>query len=117
MSFLSKTRWSPSHRRTIRRRQVVGCLLMAATLLSWVLASAPPLHAQAASAGTWTPTGSMHEGRELHTATLLQDGRVLVVGGLSVGADRNGTRLASAELYNPAAGTWTPTGSMHQART
>jgi hypothetical protein len=42
------------------------------------------------------------------TATLLLDGRVLVAGGGS-----NGT---SAELYDPATGTWSPTGSMSVGR-
>ncbi len=52
--------------------------------------------------GTWTVTGSMSRERSLHTATLLPDGRVLVVGGDS-------TRNASlAELYDPRTGTWTP---------
>ena len=37
----------------------------------------------------------------LHTATLLPNGKVLVAGG------RNGGYLASAELYDPATGTWT----------
>lgn len=65
------------------------------------------------SAGTWSPTGSLTTGREYHTATLLPNGIVLVAGG------SGGTHgspylepLASAELYNPAAGTWTATGSL-----
>lgn len=44
--------------------------------------------------------------RDYHTATLLPDGRVLVsggYGGISAGY------LASAELYDPANGTWTAT--------
>jgi len=41
--------------------------------------------------------------RELHTATLLQDGRVLVIGGGIIFAD------TAAELYDPATATWTPT--------
>jgi hypothetical protein len=44
------------------------------------------------------------------TATLLPSGQVLVAGG------HNGTSLASAELYNPATGLFTPTGSLHTAR-
>ncbi len=47
-------------------------------------------------------TGSMAEAREGHTATLLPDGRVLVVGGLGVAP-----MVTTAELYDPAAGTWT----------
>ena len=49
----------------------------------------------------------------MHTATLLPNGMVLVAG------VRNGSIavLASAELYDPASGTWTPTGSLNTART
>jgi hypothetical protein len=47
------------------------------------------------------------------TATLLGDGRVLVVGGLS----GNGTGVqASAELYDPGSGRWTSTGSLRTPR-
>ncbi|MGH7949300.1 MAG: Kelch repeat-containing protein, partial [Candidatus Binataceae bacterium] len=59
-------------------------------------------------------TGSMHARREGETATVLNDGRVLIVGG----ADNIGYRseLASAELYDPGAGTFTLTGSMSTER-
>jgi Kelch motif len=65
--------------------------------------------------GTWTVTGSMTTPRIGHTATLLPDGQVLVAGGE---ATVNGafTVFASAELYNPATGTWTRTGRMNAAR-
>jgi hypothetical protein len=46
--------------------------------------------------------------RAFHTATLLTDGTVLVAGSL--------TSDASAELYDPEAGTWTSTGSMQGGR-
>jgi hypothetical protein len=63
------------------------------------------------STGTWTATGSMNQARADHTATLLLDGRVLVTGGHS---DYRGVpdRDRSAELYDPATGTWTATGAM-----
>ena len=45
------------------------------------------------------------------TATLLPNGKVLVAGGLS------GVRLLhDSELYDPASGTWTATGSLINAR-
>jgi len=59
----------------------------------------------------WVFTGSLNVARYGHTATLLQDGRVLVVGG--VGAY---SVLGSAELYDPVSGTWSLTGSMHLPR-
>ena len=47
-----------------------------------------------------------------HTATLLPNGKVLVAGGVVTAA----ILLASAELYDPATGTWTATGSLNTAR-
>ena len=67
------------------------------------------------STGTWTYTGSLHTARWSHTATLLQNGEVLVAGGEILGKDGR-ISFASAELYNPATGTWTTTGSLHTAR-
>ena len=69
--------------------------------------------------GTWIPTGSMGTPRSAHTATLLPDGRVLVVGGtndLGTIAKGYAASLTTAELYDPASGTWTPTGSMGTPR-
>ena len=52
----------------------------------------------------------MHAQRYAHTATLLSNGKVLVTGG------KGSTVVASAELYDPATGTWTTTSSMNYAR-
>jgi WD40 repeat protein len=69
------------------------------------------------ASGIWTPTGSLATARRGHTATLLPNGKVLVAGGFDffLSMDR-GVDFASAELYDPASGTWTATGSMGAAR-
>src|SRR5438067_2238880 len=56
-------------------------------------------------------TGSLGTPRSNHTATLLPNGQVLVAGG----EESNGF-LTSAELYDPASGTWSATGSLAAAR-
>ncbi|MFJ7956358.1 Kelch repeat-containing protein [Streptomyces sp. NPDC096319] len=65
---------------------------------------------------TWTPTGSLREPRQSHTATRLPDGRVLVAGGHRPRDAHSLRTLVSAELYDPRTGTWTPTGDMGDAR-
>jgi Galactose oxidase, central domain len=81
------------------------------------------IHVLAPASG-FTPTGSM-QAREDHTATLLKDGRVLVVGGMhwaAVNPCFYGTRcfqlhaIASAEIFDPATGAFTPTGEISVAR-
>jgi N-acetylneuraminic acid mutarotase len=64
--------------------------------------------------GTWTATGKSLQPREefTATATLLQNGKVLVAGGHGT----NGDLLAAAELYDPDTGTWTATGTMIEGR-
>ncbi|MCX4985884.1 kelch repeat-containing protein [Streptomyces sp. NBC_00572] len=68
------------------------------------------------AAETWTLTGALHEARHSHTATRLPDGRVLVAGGQRPRDARTPRTLASAELFDPDTGTWTPTGEMGDAR-
>jgi hypothetical protein len=59
--------------------------------------------------GTWTPTGNMFQARCGPTnATLLRDGRVLLICGYAVAPE---DIPASAQLYDPRSGTWTATAS------
>jgi hypothetical protein len=64
--------------------------------------------------GTFSLTGTMTAARCGHTATRLADGRVLIVGGEGVGIDR--TYLASAEIFDPVSGIFSPTGAMAVSR-
>jgi hypothetical protein len=67
-----------------------------------------------AIAGTFTPTGSTNAARFGHTATLLNNGTVLIAGGTGFSHIPPGREpLNSAELYNPATGIFTATGNMN----
>ena len=73
--------------------------------------------AAASSTGTWATTGSLSTARDSHTATLLKDGRVLVVGGFTrLPGQIVGSVLASAELYDPVSGKWSSAGSLAKGR-
>ncbi|PYS59471.1 MAG: hypothetical protein DMF74_21220, partial [Acidobacteria bacterium] len=66
--------------------------------------------------GTWSRTGSLNMSRVYHTATLLLNGKVLVEGGVDENILRPSAPVDSAELYDPATGTWSNTGSLNTAR-
>ena len=57
--------------------------------------------------GTFVNGGSMHGVRHLYTATLLNDGTILVAGGFN-----KETPLATAEIYHPASGQFTAVAGM-----
>ena len=58
-------------------------------------------------ATAWTNTlGTLFQARREHTATRLDDGKVLVVGGMGNPGSGGDIYLPSAELYDPDAGTW-----------
>ena len=61
---------------------------------------------------TFHKTAAMNSKRALHTATLLDSGEVLLVGGVATG----GVSLKSAELYNPVAETFVSTGDLFLQR-
>lgn len=63
----------------------------------------------------WMPAGTMLVGRTAHTSTLLEDGRVLVTGGID--QDQAPTVLRSTELYDPSTNTWSAGPDMAEPRT
>jgi Galactose oxidase, central domain/Kelch motif len=64
--------------------------------------------------GKFTPAGSMRIPRHKHAAVLLDNGRVLIVGG-SDNRDWPG-KMDSAEIYDPATGKFGDAGRMSEAR-
>ena len=70
--------------------------------------------------GTFSSTGAMTIRRLWHTATLLANGKVLVAGGSddlgALSTVDNSRDLATAELFDPATGTFAQTGTMSEVR-
>ena len=60
----------------------------------------------------WTPAGQFAVNRAGHSATVLRDGRVLVVGGAGPAST-----IAKAEIFDPEKNVWTPAGVLALART
>ena len=97
-------------------RRLHGILIaLAATGIAYESISyCPPstVLANVSPAGSVSPASPMLEPRSGHTATLLQDGKVLIAGGMR----RNQDFYTSAELYDPATRTFQATGAMTVAR-
>ncbi|WP_437593625.1 kelch repeat-containing protein [Sorangium sp. So ce1000] len=55
----------------------------------------------------WSSAASLSAARDEHTATILHNGKVLVVGGYDGSAS-----VSPAELYNPSNNTWSSAGSL-----
>jgi len=71
------------------------------------------------STNAWSMAAPMIESRTRHTATLLPDGRVLVVGGQRFDFHDGGLfpgRPTSAEIYDPKADRWSSTTPMGASR-
>lgn len=87
-----------------------GSISSAGIILTVV--AGPPSPPPCAPTPTWEETGFLNIARSEHEATLLSDGRLLVTGG-----QKDGFLLNTAEIYNPASGTWSFTnGVMTHAR-
>ena len=87
-------------------RAIVSGMLVLAMMSSAALAIGPgdgiPDFVYDPVTGMFTPTGNMSTSRTNHTATLLPNGRVLVIGGLASGT--------SSELWDPTTGSWSTAG-------
>ena len=68
------------------------------------------------SSNSWSVVGSMAQPRNRHSASLLSNGKVLVIGGVELGAVSGETVIATAELYDPVAKTWSSAGAMSAPR-
>jgi hypothetical protein len=67
--------------------------------------------------GTFTSTGNMLQYRRLHRSTELSNGKILITGGLGGTSNTANNVLNTAELYDPATGTFTQTtGGLIAAR-
>lgn len=58
----------------------------------------------------WTSTGELNTGRSYATSLRLDDGRVMILGSIKY------PRVASVEVYAPAAGVWTEVQPLSQGR-
>ena len=101
----------PTERFSLRAVQVQACLSTSSAEL------------YDPDTGTWSATGNMQSSRAGHIATLIPSGplagMVLVAGGYinqNDGGCGGDAQLASAELYNPATGTWSATSDMTKER-
>ena len=93
-----------SRRRTGRRGPRPGAALLGGMVLAGAGLAVPPADVASAATGGWKPTnGALTLNRSFHTATRLGDGKVLVVGGASEETS------ATAEIYDPATSTFSPT--------
>jgi phage baseplate assembly protein gpV len=114
MIFVMKT--TPVHlpnRSQLRRDSFLIVFGRRPALLLLFLCAALLVQPCAATPFQWEFTGNLHTPRYYHTANLLSDGTVLVIGGAT---NSPGTfpdpGTPSVELYDPAAGTWTVNGSL-----
>ena len=85
---------------------------VAAIIATIFSVAAVPFVFPASQVGSVSPAAPMLEPRSGHSATLLPDGKVLIVGGMR----HNQDFYRSAELYDPATGKFTTISKMTTKR-
>jgi N-acetylneuraminic acid mutarotase len=85
---------------------------MAGLLTVSAIAGHLSAQAKVVDSGAWAPIPNLHDGHVAHTATLLNDGRVLIAGGARV----DGVARASCELFDPKSNRWVRAADMVHAR-
>ncbi len=101
---------SPPDQKRPRAARLLLCTVTLASVGGGATALIGAGVAGAATLSQWSGAGTLNSARADATATTLQNGSVLVVGG----EDGTGTAMASAELYNPTASApWSLTGLLH----
>ncbi len=109
--------WTPTGSMTIGRSGQLAVLLNDGRVLvagnQWGSASAELYDPVT---GVWTATGSMNDHHGHGTISLLPDGRALVVGGDTFDSVLGEITTSTAEIYDPATGTWQYTGSLSGPR-
>ncbi len=103
---------SPPHAKITRRRCCPTARCSSQAVLTCRCTLSRARNSTIRRAGLGRPPAASPPHALHHTATLLPNGKVLVAGGMTVTLHY----LASAELYDPASGTWTATGSLATAR-
>lgn len=96
----------------------VAGLLLVGIGVAWMRSVQLPA---AVEHGTWSSGGSMAVPRAYQTATLLPNGKVLVVGGrgllaLSAPWQPGGSAISTAELYDPKTRRWSSAGTLSAPR-
>lgn len=122
----AKDRWSPAGSMAATRIDHTATLLPSGKVLvagGLILPFPAPSLASTElydpATNAWSIAAPMIESRTRHTATLLPDGRVLVVGGLTVTLRDGGlfpSLATGAEIYDPKANRWSVTAPIGVSR-
>src|SRR5437016_14362700 len=92
-------------------RQHIRKMFMRSTVVFSVLVSTLAVaESSGQTRGAVAPTGDMTMRRSQHTATLLQNGEVLITGG--AGGDMRMPPVSSTEIFDPVAGTFKKSSNM-----